>query len=105
MMSVVIDNHDSVHFTFCLETPTGARKAMKSFGDLFKRHFQLETHCDCGQRVVDVVHARYTQLHLANHVRAAPHTETRSEIVVVTDAMRGDVSLRAQAVSHAPPCQ
>src|SRR5688572_19705700 len=98
MVTVVINDENATHFTLRLETASRTGEARQSFSNLVKRHFKLETDCDRRKCIVNVVHARHAQVHLANDVRTAPHTEARSKIVVVPDSMCGDVSLRTQPV-------
>src|SRR5688500_377205 len=88
MMAVVVHDENAVDFTFRLKPPSRSSKAVQPFDDLFKRNFQLEANRDRRQRVINVVHARHAQHHLANDIRSAPNIETRSEIAVVTDTMR-----------------
>src|SRR5690348_6609091 len=98
MMAIVIDDEDIVYFTFRLKPATSAGEAVQTFNDLFERHFELESHCYRCERVVDIVDARHAQDHLAHHVRSAPHSERRSEVTVVANAVGGNVRLRAEAV-------
>src|SRR5687767_3861705 len=100
MMSVIVDDENAVNLTFRLETPARASEAVKPFDDLVERNFQFEPDSDRGERVVNVVHPGHPQDHLAHHISSAPYVKTGSEIVVVTNAVRRDVSLGAQPVSH-----
>src|SRR5687767_4850666 len=77
MMAVVVDDKNAVNFTFRLEPPPRASEAMKSLYDLVERNLQFESDRDCGERVVNIVHARHAQDHLAHYIRSAPHVETR----------------------------
>src|SRR5215213_1827437 len=101
VMTVVINDEHVVDFTLRLEPASGAGEAVQTFDDLFERHFEFEPNCDRRERVVDVMHTRHAQDHLAYHVRTAPDSERRSEVIVVTNAMSRNVSLRAETVSHA----
>src|SRR6185503_11671013 len=88
VMSIVVNDENSVNLTFRLETSPRAGEAVQPLDDLVERNFQLEPNRDRRERVVNVVHTGYAQHHLAHHIRSAPHVETRSEIVVMTNAVR-----------------
>src|SRR4051794_33579626 len=102
MVSVVIDDQHAIDFTLRLEPAAGAREAVKSFYDLFERDFQLESHRDRCEGVVDVVHPRHAQDHFADDICSTPDGKGRTEVVVVADSMSRDVCLRAQAIRQAP---
>src|SRR5215813_11893620 len=101
MMTVVIDHHDAVYFTAQLETALRSCEAGQRLCDLFEGNFQLETYCDCCQRVVDVVHARHAQLYFTYNMSTSPNSKSRSELAIVLHVMGRYVRLSAQAVRDA----
>src|ERR1044071_10342611 len=103
MMSVVIDDQHTVNFALRLKPAARTGETVQPFNDLFERDFQLKPDRYRRECVVDVVHARHAQDHLAHHVCSTPNCERRSEVVVVTNSVSGDVRLRATAVSQATP--
>src|ERR1044071_10498672 len=105
MMSVVINNQHAIDFTLRLKPAACTCEPVQSLDDLFKRHFQFKPDRYRSECVVDVVHARYAQDHFAHYVCSTPNRKRRSEVVVVPDAMSGDISLRAKTVSQATPLE
>jgi hypothetical protein len=49
--------------------------------------------------VVNIVHSR-AEVDVSNNIGSAPDSKRRTKITVVPNAVRRDVSLRAQAVRH-----
>src|SRR6476659_6110913 len=101
MMAVIVNHKNVVDFALSLKPATCAREGVKRFSNLIERNFELETDSDRCERVINVMHAWHAKGDLTSYVCAAPDSERRAKVIVVTNSVGGNISLSTQPVCHA----
>ena len=103
MMTVVVNDEHAIHFALRLEPAARAGEAVQALRRSFQTALPIQIQ-PRSRRARCKRCAHPARAAIISPITSVPRqtVKRRSEITVVTDAVRRNVSLRAQAVSHAP---